>query len=129
MLVGMFVFAQEDKQELTPAELAEAQLIAYNNGDVESFMAVFHEDISIWNFGDNEPQVKGFEEVKKIYAALFEASPNLNSKVVNRTIIGNKVLDYEYITGRGGNFNEPFFLVMIYEMKEGKIWKATAIRE
>lgn len=121
--------AQEEVKELTPAELAEAQLIAYNNGDIESFMAVFHEDISIWNFGDTEPRVQGFDAVKKVYAALFEASPNLHSKVVNRTIIGNKVMDYEYITGRGGDDNAPFFLVMIYEMKDGKIWKATAIRE
>lgn len=120
-------FAQDDTV-MTPAELAEAQLIAYNNGDVESFMAVFHEDISIWNLGDTIPRFEGFENVKKVYAELFEKSPNLHSKVVNRTIIGNRVLDYEYITGRGGD-NPPFFLVMIYEVKEGKIWKATAIRE
>lgn len=127
VLISLNVLGQTEK-ELTPAEIVEAQLVAYNNGDIDAFMAVFHEDISIWNLGDDKPGVKGFDKVKDVYANLFEVSPELHSKVVNRTIIGNKVLDYEYITGRGGD-KPPFFLIMIYEIKENKIWKATAIRE
>ena len=121
----LFAFSQ---QAMTPAEIAEAQLIAYNNGDVESFMKVFHEEISIWNYGDSEPRISGFENVKKVYKDLFESSPNLHSEVINRSVIGNKVLDYEYITGRNGN-SEPFFLIMIYEIKDNKIYKATSIRK
>jgi hypothetical protein len=127
LLFSVTLLGQAEKEN-TPAEIVEAQLVAYNVGDIDAFMAVFHDDISIWNFGDEKPRVEGFEQVKNIYAQLFEASPNLHSKVVNRTIIGNKVLDYEYISGRGGD-KPPFFLIMVYEIKDNKIWKATAIRE
>lgn len=120
------IFAQNDEQ--TMHEIAEAQLVAYNKGDVEEFMKVFHDDISIWNYGDTVPRVEGFKNVKSIYKDLFESSPNLNSEVINRSVIGNKILDYEYITGRRGS-KEATFLIMIYEIKDGKIFKATAIRD
>lgn len=127
VVVSGVIYSQE-KDSFSPAEITEAQLIAYNNGDIDAFMEVFHQDISIWNFGEDTPRFEGHQTVWEVYATLFENSPNLNSKVVNRTIIGDKVLDYEYITGRGGD-NPPFFLIMIYEIKDNKIWKATAIRE
>lgn len=127
VVVSGVIYCQE-KDSFSPAELAEAQLIAYNKGDIDAFMEVFHEEISIWNFGEDTSRFEGHQNVWEVYATLFENSPNLNSKVVNRTIIGNKVLDYEYITGRVGD-NPPFFLIMIYEIKDNKIWKATAIRE
>lgn len=127
VVVSGVIYSQE-KDSFSPAELAEAQLIAYNKGDIDAFMEVFHEEISIWNFGEDTSRFEGHQTVWEVYATLFENSPNLNSKVVNRTIIGDKVLDYEYITGRGGD-NPPFFLIMIYEIKDNKIWKATSIRE
>lgn len=134
-VIGMIIFlsfsityAQSTPERLTPAEIVEQQLIAYNKGDIDAFMAVFHPDISLVEFGQSTPSVIGFEEVKKVYASLFERSPELNSIVLNRSVIGTKVIDYEYITGRNGS-NEPLWLVMIYEIKDGKIYKATALRE
>ena len=112
----------------SPATIVEHQLNAYNAGDIDAFMEVFHVDIQIFEFGKSAPSVSGHEAVKNVYNELFNASPNLNSVVINRSVIGNKVIDYEFITGRN-NSPEPLYLVMIYEIKDNKIYRATSIRQ
>jgi hypothetical protein len=107
--------------------VVQQQLDAYNTGDIESFMDIFSEDIELWTLGDSIPSVSGYENVRNVYANLFEKSPDLYSEVLNRTILGNKVIDYEKITGR--NSGEVLFLIMIYEVQNGKIVRATAVRE
>ncbi len=111
----------------TPSDVAEAQLKAYNKGNIDEFMEVFSEDITLWNLGDSTPWASGAEQVASIYEKLFASSPELQSEVLSRTVIGNKVLDYERITGRKGG--DVLFLIMVYEVSEGKIFRATAIRE
>jgi hypothetical protein len=82
----------------------------------------------MWGLGGDAPVAKGFENVKELYKNLFEKSPNLHSTVINRTVIGNKVIDYEIITGRNDD-STPLYLVMIYEIKDGKIYRGYSIRE
>jgi hypothetical protein len=112
----------------TPDQIVQQQLEAYNLRDIDAFMEVFHADIELWTLGENSPSKEGWEIVKSAYLELFKNSPALNSKVLNRTVIGNKVIDYECISGRNGA-EDVIYLVMIYEVKDGKIWKAWALRE
>jgi hypothetical protein len=91
-------------------------------------MAVFSSDIQLFQLGESAPLAEGELVVRKIYANLFEKSPHLKSEVINRTIIGNKVIDYERITGRNGN-EAPLYLVMIYEVENGKIIRAHSVRK
>lgn len=113
----------------TPREVVQQQLDAYNERDIDAFMSVFSDDIELWTLGDSIPSIKGFKSTKKIYADLFKRSPNLHSEVLNRTIIGNKVIDYEKISGRsGGGKEEVLYLIMIYEVRDGEIFRATVVR-
>jgi hypothetical protein len=115
-------------QNLSADQIVQKQLEAYNSGNIDEFMSVFHTEIELWQLGGEKPIAKGFEAVRNIYKNLFENSPQLNSVVINRSVIGNKVIDYERITGRNGN-SEPLYLMMIYEIKDQKIHKAYSIRE
>jgi hypothetical protein len=123
----IIMLSVSNAQEPTPSQVVETQLIAYNSGDIELFMSVFSQEITLWNLGDSIPWATGHERVREIYKNLFDASPNLNSTVINRSIIGNKVIDYEKIIGR--NNSDVLHLIMIYEVSHGKIFRATAIRE
>ncbi len=78
--------------------------------------------------GEDAPSVQGFDAVKTVFTELFKLSPDLHSTVLNRSVIGPKVIDYERIQGRKG-VKTDVFLVMIYEVKDGKIWRAWAVRE
>jgi hypothetical protein len=111
----------------SPVEVVQLQLEAYNRGNIDDFMAVFSEDIELWTLGESQPWSKGFDAVKSVYSNLFKNSPDLYSVVLNRSVIGNKVIDYERITGRNGG--DELMLVMIYEVRDGKIFRATAVRE
>lgn len=124
----LFIFSISDCFSQTPREIVQEQLDAYNDRDIERFASVFSEDIELWTLGDSIPSVKGLFSVKKVYCDLFESNQELHSEVLNRTVIGNKVIDYEKIKGlkKDGGI---YYLVMVYEVKDGKIFRATAIRE
>ena len=112
----------------TPAEVVQAQLVAYNAGDLDAFLAVFAEDAKLYRLGNDEPFAAGKEQLRTLYGKLFENSPELHSVVTNRTVIGNRIIDYERITGRNGQ-TEPWFIVMIYEVEEGLISRAWSLSE
>jgi hypothetical protein len=109
-------------------EVVQKQLDAYNSKNLEAFVAVFHPEAELYNLGNDTPIAKGTEALLALYGRLFEQSPNLRSDVVSRTVIGNKVLDYEVITGRN-NQSEPMYLVAIYEVEEGLIRRCYFVRK
>lgn len=115
-------------QKNNPEQVVQAQLEAYNARDIDAFMATFDANASLWNFGETEPIAAGSDALRAIYQRVFEQSPNLHSTVINRTVIGTKVIDYEVIVGRISGDQTPLHLVMIYEVKNGKIVKAVAVR-
>jgi hypothetical protein len=110
-----------------PEQVVQLQLEAYNERNIDKFMSVFSADIELWTLGESQPWAKGQDSVRTVYANLFKNSPELHSDVMTRSILGNKVIDYEKITGRNGG--EIRYLVMIYEVRDGKIFRATAVRE
>lgn len=112
---------------MTAEQVVQGNLNAYNARDIERFMAYFSPNIEMYNFADNKLTAKGLADVRKIYAELFDLSPKLHSQIVNRIVFDNKVIDHEYITGRRGS-DTPVELVLIYEVKDGKIVRITAIR-
>ncbi|MGF1563948.1 MAG: nuclear transport factor 2 family protein [Flavobacteriales bacterium] len=111
-----------------PREVVQAQLDAYNAGDIDAFLAVFAEDAKLYRLGNDEPFAAGKVQLRTLYGKLFENSPDLHSEVTTRTVIGNRVIDYERITGRNGQA-EPWFIVMIYEVEEGLIRRAWSLSE
>lgn len=113
---------------MTPVEVVQAQLAAYNNRDIDAFMSVFHEEAEVFNLGDPSPLARGAGQVRRLYQDLFEQSPDLHSTVINRTVLGNKVFDYEQITGRKGS-KELIELVVIYEVEGSKIRRCFVVRK
>ena len=104
-----------------------AQLDAYNRRDLDAFMATFHAEAELFSLGDSTPRAQGHDAVRAIYGELFENSPDLRSELVHRSVIGTKVIDHERITGRAGS-DGVLELVMVYEVEDGGIRRAWAIR-
>ncbi len=114
--------------QMTPEEVVQKQLETYNNRDIDGFMSVIDQNVTLHDFSTGEITLEGFEACKKVYGALFEASPKLHSKILTRTIFDNKVIDHEYITGRKGS-DTAIELVLIYEVNLEKITKITVLRK
>lgn len=112
---------------MTPEQVVQEQLEAYNSGDIERFMAVFSKDAEVYNFATCEKTMSGWEQVKARYGSYFNEFPDLHSELINRIVMGEKVFDHERITGSRHD-GEAFEIVMIYEVRHGKIFKATSVR-
>ena len=62
--------------------------------------------------------------MRKNYQRMFENTPNLFCEIKNRIVLGNKVIDEEYV-----RFNDGYLeAVAIYEVENGKIVKVTFVR-
>lgn len=114
--------------QISPEQVVQTQLDTYNNRDIAGFMNTMSKDVSLFNFGNAKASAQGYDEVKALYTNLFEKSPALHSTLTNRIVMGNKVLDHESITGRLGS-DEVIELVVIYEVKNEKIFRVTVLRK
>ena len=65
-----------------------------------------------------------FNALKKRYDTMFKSVPDLNAEIVNRIVLGNKVIDKEKVTINGN----IFYAIAIYEVKDGLISKVTFIQ-
>jgi hypothetical protein len=127
LLVLLILFTSSFAMTQTPEEVVQRQLDMYNARNLELFLETFHAECELIDFASGEVRAKGKEQLRKVYGELFAASPELHSNLLNRMVMGNKVLDHESITGRSGQ-STPLELIMVYEVKDGQIIRATAIR-
>ncbi|PWL38485.1 steroid delta-isomerase [Flagellimonas aquimarina] len=109
--------------EESPANIVQKQLDAYNARDIEGFMNAYAENIKLYEY-PNSLFLEGQDKMKESYNSYFENTPDLHCELKNRIIIGNRVIDEEYITANGVNFRA----VAIYEVENGKIIKATFLQ-
>lgn len=114
--------------QMTPEEVVQKQLETYNNRDIDGFMSVIAENISLHDFATGKVTLDGYKACKAFYNALFEASPKLHSTILTRTVFGNKVIDHERITGRNGH-DGVLELVLIYEVEKEKIFKISVLKK
>lgn len=118
----MMTYASVSGQN-SPEQVVQAQLEAYNQGDLDSFMDTFDQNV-IFKDAQGNITMQGWDAVKERYKAYFEASPNLHSEIQKRIVQGNYVIDHEHITGRYGN-PEVYELVLVFEVRQGKITGVT----
>ncbi|MGB5498707.1 MAG: nuclear transport factor 2 family protein [Maribacter sp.] len=108
----------------TDAEkVVQEQLDAYNSRNIEAFVNTYTDDIKVFDF-PNKPRFEGKDKMRESYGSFFESTPDLNCEIKNRIVIGNKVIDEEFLTINGINYNA----VAIYEIENGKIAKVTFVR-
>ncbi|PQB05987.1 hypothetical protein BST85_06655 [Aureitalea marina] len=104
-------------------QIVQQQLDAYNNRDIDGFMATYSDDIALYNFPD-QLMGEGQESMRKQYAGFFDSTPDLHCEIQKRIVIGNRVIDHELVTANG----QQFTAVAIYEVENGKIVKVTFLR-
>ncbi len=97
----------------------DEQVQAYNARDVERFIATYSPDVVIED-GQNNLLMKGHGELRRRYGDLFEASPDLNCRIVHRIRIGPYTVDEEEVTGARGSLT-TMHAVVVYRVEEDKI--------
>ncbi|HYD81070.1 MAG TPA: nuclear transport factor 2 family protein [Paucimonas sp.] len=105
-------------QSMTPQAAAQEQLDAYNARDLERFIKVYSDDIKVYAPPAAEPTLQGKAAFAAHYANNRFNLPALHAEVLNRIVVGNKVIDHERVTGVR---DEPFEVAVVYEVVDGVI--------
>jgi hypothetical protein len=111
------VQAQNNVEEIAE-KLAQEQLDAYNNRNIEAFLKPYADNVKVFNF-PNEFQYEGKENMRSRYQNMFANSPDLHCNLVKRMVMGNTVIDQEEVIRKKGD--PVFHAIAIYKIIEGKI--------
>ena len=102
----------------SPENLAQRQLNAYNQRDIDAFVEPYAEDVEVYDF-PNKLLFRGRETMRREYAGMFKNTPDLHCELKNRIVQGNMVIDHERVRF-GKNIVEA---VAIYLIENGRISK------
>lgn len=103
---------------MTPIELAQGQLDAYNAQDLDAFMRFYADDCVVADLNGAVTN-KGAAAIRERYAAMFAKFPENKAILVNRIVVGNTVVDHEDVVRAPGG--ERFQACAIYTIAGGKI--------
>ncbi len=99
-------------------ELAQGQLDAYNQRDIEKFVTFYHPKIQVFRLAQNDKTCDNIEAFKAMYKKRFEENPELHCELRSRVVLHDSVLDEEWVTGAGAN---PSHVVAIYGFTDNLI--------
>lgn len=126
ILISANGWAARDAPSGEPSEaerVVQKQLDAYNQRDLEGFLATYAEEVTLSNFPD-ELLSTGLDAMRTRYGALFDRTPDLHAEITRRIVQGDYVIDHEQVTAQGREFSA----VAIYQVKDGKIHHVWFVR-
>ena len=103
---------------MTPAQVAQAQLDAYNVQDLDAHCACFADDIVICDL-NGEPNLHGIEAYRARYEGVFAQFPQNKAELVSRMAVGNTVVDHERVVRAPGG--HTFEVICIYTLAGDKV--------
>ncbi|WP_411846381.1 nuclear transport factor 2 family protein [Roseibacillus persicicus] len=114
----------EAKSEI--ALLAEKQLTAYNNHDLDAFVACYHQEVTVLDT-DGKVTTKGLEAFRKNYEGMF-AKGNFGATVETRIQFKDHCVDLEHWHRfRDGEEKRGTVLVR-YRLRDGLIGTVQFLR-
>jgi len=112
-----FIRGEEDSGVIQPVE---GQLQGYNTRDIDTFMENYAEDCRLYDLSSGEISMEGTSAMRDRYGKLFETSPELNAKVVQRFFLDDFVIDFEHVSGFRDN-SEVVEVIAINQVQSGLI--------
>jgi hypothetical protein len=112
----------QDDTSQSPTQVVQAQLDAYNQHDLSTFMRCYASDCRIED-GLGDMLLDGHAAIEARYSDLFAQAPHLRAEVTRRLSIGPYVIDEEHVTGlpaaNGGE--RALDAIAIYRIDDGLI--------
>lgn len=105
-----------------PEAVVQRQLDAYNARDLDALLAIYADDAEVYEF----PSVllaRGSSALRERFHQRFQ-EPSLHATLLNRMVMGNRVVDFEEVRRTFPEGPGTLQLIMIYEVWDGRIAKA-----
>ncbi len=110
---------------LSPADVAQGQLDAYNAQDLDAHCAFFADDIIVADL-NGAVTIKGIEAYRAKYVQVFADFPHNRAELANRIVLGDTVIDHERVYRAGSE--ETFQVAAIYTIAGGKIARVDFVK-
>ncbi|AMC35566.1 nuclear transport factor 2 family protein [Janthinobacterium sp. B9-8] len=110
-------------QSLSPVDVIQRQLDAYNAKDVDAWLATYATDAQQFAL-HGELLVEGHVAMGSKMLVRF-AEPDLHAELLQRTVMGPIVVDYERITRNFPEGKGTVEMLCVYEVADGLIQKAS----
>jgi hypothetical protein len=109
----------------SPEAVVQRQLDAYNLRDIEALLAVYAPEAQLFEY-PSKLLASGASELRARFEPRFRES-NLHAALLKRIVAGPIVVDHEKVTRTFLEGPGDLELVMIYEVRDGRITKAWSI--
>ncbi|WP_445146585.1 nuclear transport factor 2 family protein [Dyella sp. Tek66A03] len=106
-----------------PAALIQRQLQAYNDKDVDVWLATYAPDAAQYVL-HGERLAQGHDELRRRILVRF-TEPDLHARLLSRVVMGQVVVDLEQVTRTFPEGKGSMEMLCIYEIAEGCIAKAS----
>ncbi|CAG0929844.1 hypothetical protein PLCT1_01163 [Planctomycetaceae bacterium] len=110
---------------MTPEQVVQLQLEAYNACDVAAFAATYAENVRITD-ETGKLICDGVKQLREVYGPLFNANPLQAAIIENRIAAGPYVIDDETVIGRADG--KTRHAVAIYKVEGDKIVSVVLVR-
>jgi putative hydrolase of HD superfamily len=107
----------------TPEEVVQRQLDAYNDRNLEAWLATYAMDARQFEFPATL-LASGHAEIRARTVPRFK-EPNLHARLLKRAVMGNIVVDHEEVTRTFPEGPGRIELVCIYDVRDGTIRAAS----
>ncbi|MEU7167936.1 nuclear transport factor 2 family protein [Streptomyces morookaense] len=109
---------------MSPEEIVDGQLAAYNARDLEAFLSFYAEDVPVHAFpGGEEMADRSGPAFRERYRELFASSPELHAELVSRVVHGRVVIDQERVSGfMGGDVRTAVAMYDVGPEKIERVW-------
>jgi hypothetical protein len=108
-----------------PAAVVQRQLEAFNARDIDALLATYAEDALMFEH-PSKLLASGAAAFRERYTARFQEA-NLYAVLLSRTVMGDMVIDHEEVTRTFPEGPGKIRLLMIYEVRNGRIAQAWSI--
>ncbi|MBI3716062.1 MAG: nuclear transport factor 2 family protein [Betaproteobacteria bacterium] len=109
-------------QTLSPEAVAQGQLDAYNERDIDTFMSYWADNAQVFEFPDRL-LASGAAQIRERHITRFTEA-NLHGKLLSRMTMGSCVIDREKVARTFPEGTGQLDVIAIYDIGEGKIRRA-----
>jgi hypothetical protein len=103
-------------------DVVQRQLDAYNAHDLAGFAAAFSDSVQVYRMPATQPAILGKAQLAEFYAKHRFNVPGLRAELVERMVVGNKVVDHEFIHGLGNSVTEGVAVYQVVDELITSVW-------
>jgi hypothetical protein len=110
---------------LSPVEVAQFQLDAYNAQDLDAFCSYYADDVVIADL-NGAITTQGLEALRERYRKTWAEFPQNKVSLKGRIVVGATVIDHELVIRKPGG--DTFEVAVVYTIADGKIARADFVK-